>query len=373
MLIPVFTVLAQKLEGATPALLGLALGSYGFAQGLLQIPFGLLSDKFGRKPLLSLGLALFALGSLIGALSHSIFMIIVARILQGMGAIGSVLLALLADLTPPQQRSMAMAIIGVSIGLSFGLAVILSPLLTAHYGLSAIFYLSLALSILGLFFVHFLIPERPTEQASPSLLSRNRLKQVLFNPKLQYLNLSIFLQHFILTATFYVLPLLLNQVTKNNEHFKLWHFYFSLMTLSFLGTLILLPLFEKKGKTALLFQLSVCFTIVAQIVTASSSGLGLWLSMGLYFLAFNTLEALLPSFISREAGLESKGTAMGAYSTSQFLGLFCGGLSTGLLYQFLGIKGTFLMNGLLALFWFLLHFKLRKPNKSCYNAQSISS
>ncbi len=150
LLIPVFTLYATNLKGATPTLIGLALGSYGLAQGLLQIPFGMLSDKLGRKPMIAIGLLLFAGGSLLGAVTHSIAGMITARILQGAGAIGSVLIALLADLTLDEQRTKAMAIVGITIGTSFSLAMIISPALTHYYGLSGVFYLTAALAVLGL-------------------------------------------------------------------------------------------------------------------------------------------------------------------------------------------------------------------------------
>ncbi len=193
MLIPVFTVFATHLQGATPALIGLALGSYGLSQGLLQMPFGMLSDRYGRKPLLTIGLLLFASGSLIGALSHSIYMMIFARTLQGTGAIGSILIALLADLTPDEQRTKAMAVIGMTIGLSFSLAMVISPAITNHFGLSGIFYLTTGLALLGLVLLHVVIPTPKKErfhidsEANPSLF-----KAVIHNRHLQRLNMGIF-------------------------------------------------------------------------------------------------------------------------------------------------------------------------------------
>ena len=207
MLIPVFTVYANHLTAATPMLMGIALGSYGLSQGLLQIPFGMLSDRFGRKPIITIGLLLFACGSLLGAFSTSIYSMIIARTLQGTGAIGSVLIALLADLTPDEQRTKAMAVIGVSIGLSFSLAMVLSPAITHYFGLSGIFYLTSFLALLGLVLLHAVIPTPKKEpfhidsEANPALF-----KEVLYNRHLQRLNLGIFCQHFILTATFFPSP-----------------------------------------------------------------------------------------------------------------------------------------------------------------------
>jgi len=234
MLIPVFTVFASQLSDATPALIGLALGSYGLSQGILQMPFGMLSDRFGRKPVISVGLMLFACGSLLGAFSHSIYTMILARTLQGTGAIGSVLIALVADLTPDEQRTKAMALIGLTIGLSFSLAMVLSPALTNYYGLAGIFYLTTVLAFLGLFLLHAVIPNPQKErfhsdsEANPSLF-----KSVISNKHLQRLNVGIFIQHFILTATFYFIPLLLQEQIKQGNLTQQWYFYLPLMFFSF--------------------------------------------------------------------------------------------------------------------------------------------
>ena len=190
MLIPIFTLYASDLTDATPRLLGVALGAYGLTQGLLQIPFGILSDRYGRKPLITLGLILFTLGSLLGAVTHTIFGMILARILQGAGAIGSVLIALLADITSAHDRTKAMAIIGVSIALSFSLAFIVGPILAKYTGLTGIFYVTATLALLGLVILYTLIPTPPTE--GHSTINVQQLKQVFYNPNLLKLDASIF-------------------------------------------------------------------------------------------------------------------------------------------------------------------------------------
>ncbi|KTD19167.1 major facilitator family transporter [Legionella lansingensis] len=354
MLIPVFTVFATQLEGATPTLMGLALGSYGLTQGLLQMPFGMLSDRFGRKPILTLGLLFFALGSLLGALSHSIYMMIFARILQGTGAIGSVLIALLADLTPDEQRTKAMAVIGMTIGLSFSLAMILSPALTSLFGLPGIFYLTTLLALLGLLLLHLVIPT-PSKQcfhvdseANPSLF-----KSVIGNKHLQRLNAGICLQHFILTATFYAIPILLQQQIKQGHLNQQWHFYLPLMLCSFVFMIPFILLAEKKHLIKQIFIIAVFLTTIVQFFLAffSQYWLSLWPLMFIYFIAFNILEATLPSLVSKQADPNTKGTALGIYSSSQFLGIFLGGASAGLLYQFNGNAAIFFANAFLALCW----------------------
>jgi MFS family permease len=216
LLIPVLSVYGQELKNATPALIGLALGGYGLTQAILQMPFGLMSDKWGRKPIITLGLILFISGSLLGAQTHSIYGMIGARILQGAGAIGSVLIALMADFTPIEVRTKAMAIIGMTIGISFGISMVVSPALTAQYGLAGIFYFTALLGSIGLVLLHFVIPT-PTHELfhEQSEVVPSRLKSVLQDIQLRRLNLGIFCQHFILTATFFALPLLIHQAMKD--------------------------------------------------------------------------------------------------------------------------------------------------------------
>lgn len=364
MLIPVFTILSGHLEHATPSLVGIALGSYGLSQGLLQIPFGMLSDKYGRKPIITLGLILFALGSLIGAFSHSIYTLIIARILQGTGAIGSVLIALLADLTPDRQRTQAMAVIGLSIGLSFSLAMVVSPIVGNYFGLPGIFYLTAILAFLGLILLHGIIPTPIKEsfhldtEVKPALL-----KKVLRNKNLQHLNVSIFLQHFILTSTFYAVPLLLVNHIKQGHLSQQWHFYLPLMLFSFIAMLPFIFIAEKRKQQKAVFLLSLCLTGIAQLLLSliSESWFSFCTALFVYFVSFNILEANLPSLISKQAEINSKGTAMGVYSSCQFLGIFVGGLLAGLLYASVDIAGIFIVNALIAVIWLLISLGM-KPN-----------
>lgn len=359
MLIPVFTLFAPTLEGTTPLLMGIALGSYGLSQGLLQIPFGIFSDRFGRKKMITIGLILFALGSLLGALTHSIYGMILARILQGMGAIGSVLIALLADLTTERERTKAMAVIGMSIGLSFSLAMVFSPSITHYYGLSGIFYLTLLLALLGLILLHGIIRTPPKNEHTTNKLSL--LKDVLRNRALQRLNGGIFIQHLLLTTTFFALPLLLQQQLINGSLTQQWHFYLPLMILSFALMVPFIIWAEKKHKAHSLFLFAIL------LIGSTQAGLSffhahygsLWALMLLYFVAFNILEASLPSMISKTAPSHSKGTAMGVYSSSQFLGIFAGGLLAGFLFS-QGISFIFTVNALIAFIWFFIEHCLTK-------------
>ena len=356
LLIPVFTIYAAHLKGATPALIGLALGGYGLTQGILQMPFGLLSDKIGRKPVITLGLILFAIGSLLGALADSIYGIIIARILQGTGAIGSVLIALLADLTPDEDRTKAMAVIGLTIGTSFSLAMVLSPALTHHYGLAGIFYLTAVLATLGLVLLHLVIPAPKKErfhadsETNPFLFT-----SVITNPHLMRLNLGIFCQHFILTATFFAIPMILSQQVEQGHLSEQWHFYLPLMVASFIVMIPFIIFGEKKRKVRQVFLGSIFITALSQglLAFAYTHWMSLCFLMFTYFVAFNILEASLPSQISKQANPSSKGTAMGVYSTGQFLGIFAGGVMAGLLYQWANNQAIFVINTLMCILWFL--------------------
>lgn len=364
LLIPVFSVYAAQLNNATPALIGIALGSYGLSQGLLQIPFGMFSDKLGRKPIITLGLFFFIIGSLIGAISDSIYGIIIARTMQGMGAIGSVLIALLADLTPDNQRTKAMAVIGMTIGTSFSLAMVISPSISSRYGLSGIFYLTALLAFIGLLLLHLVIPTPKKEvfhadsEANPSLF-----KSVLNNQHLQRLNIGIFCQHFILTATFFAIPMILSEQVKTGHLTQQWHFYLPQMVGSFLFMIPFIIVAEKKKRMKSIFLLSVFTTTVSQalLVWTHFIWLSLCILMFLYFVAFNILEASLPSLISKQANPNNKGTAMGIYSTGQFLGIFAGGSLAGIIYQWNGSRGIFITNAMIGVLWFIISCYM-KPN-----------
>ncbi|MDR3441529.1 MAG: MFS transporter [Legionella sp.] len=364
LLIPVFSIYAEQLQRATPALAGLALGIYGLAQGMLQMPFGLLSDKIGRKPMISIGLILFACGSLLGALTDSIYGMILARALQGTGAIGSVLIALLADLTPDEQRTRAMAVIGMTIGTSFSLAMVISPALSHRFGLAGIFYLTTALSLIGLALLHLVIPKPAKERFhGDSETNPTLFKHVISNKHLQRLNIGIFCQHFILTATFFAIPFILNKQVEQGHLTQQWHFYLPLMLVSFILMIPFIIRAEKKRRMKSIFLSSVLIMTLAQLLLAFTyqNWLALCVLMLAFFTPFNILEAALPSLVSKQANPNNKGTAMGIYSTSQFLGLFAGGALSGVLYQWSGSQGIFIVNALMGALWFTLSYSMQ-PN-----------
>lgn len=354
MLIPVFTLYANELQGATPELVGLALGAYGLSQGLLQIPFGLLSDKFGRKPMIAIGLIFFGLGSLLGAFSNHIYGMIAARILQGMGAIGSVLIALLADLTTEKDRTMAMAIVGATIGLSFAIAFVVSPILTHSFGLHAIFDVSLILVLIAFVVLYGVIPTPPRLSPTAPTSLTERFKSILRDPTILFLNFSIFCQHCLLTALFFYLPLELAPLLKQHHIQSSWFFYLPILLLSFMLMLPIVAYTEKHRRTNLGIKTSIFVTFITQLFLYSGSLLLISISLFCYFIAFNFLEAQLPSLISKCVRSHYKGTAMGVYSSCQFVGIFAGGCLAGISFQHFGVTGVLMITLGIALFWLAL-------------------
>ncbi|WP_367607983.1 MFS transporter [Legionella sp. W05-934-2] len=361
MLIPIFTLYANKLSGATPILVGIAFGAYGLSQGLLQIPFGLLSDKFGRKPLIAVGLVLFIIGSLIGACSDTIYSMILARLMQGMGAIGSVLIALTADLTKDNDRTKAMAVIGLTIGVSFSLAMVISPAISHAFGLAGIFYLTAIFGFIGLAILYLVIPT-PVQQRFhlDSETNATLIAVVIKNRQLLALDFGIFFQHLILTATFFALPLILKNELAMSLADKSLYFYLPIMISAFVLMVPFIVLAEKYQRMPMVFIGAIVVIALSQLcLSFEYQNFHLLTACVLiYFVAFNVLEALLPSLISRKAPIHSKGTAMGVYSTSQFLGIFVGGALAGFLFRYFSFTGIYLVNTVLTIIWFLISTRI---------------
>jgi MFS family permease len=357
MILPVFSVYAADLKGATPFLTGVALGIYGLTQASFQIPFGMLSDHIGRKPVIYMGLILFMLGSVVAALSHTITGVIVGRALQGSGAIGSTLMALTADLTEPSRRTRAMAMIGLSIGLAFMLSMFLGPFLANWHGLSGIFWVSACFPLLGMLLLYVAIPNPDSVQFAPHLkkgIERAQFWSLLTSSSLLSLDFGIFVSHLILTASFFVLPILLQDLHVFSLHTQ-WHFYLPLLIVSFLAILPFIFFVERKKQMKKVFLAAVFLIIVTQGILSVGYHHIVILGGGLffYFMAFHFLEASLPATVSKIAPSANKGSAMGIYSSAQFLGIFVGGVLGGLVYHSAGATGVFAMCALFAMIWFV--------------------
>ncbi len=350
MMFPVFSVYAVQYENTTPYFIGLAIGIYGLTQAFLQIPFGYLSDQFGRKPLLVIGLILFFIGSVIVANSTDIVHVVIGRALQGSGAISAVLMAFLADFVAEGQRAKANAFVGIQIGIAFMLSLLIGPLITLNLGLSGLFWVIAGLAIIALIVVATLPYVKPYAQYT---LSIPNIKQVL-NAQLLKLDFSVFMLHLILTCAFIVMPVLL--VNNNIVAIDLndnWGIYLPVMLLSFIGMLPIIILAEKfqRHKTMLLTAIMIIlvsqFLFYQTVLTYSSS----LILLTLFFIAFNAIEAMLPALVSKTATGEKRGLAMGMYSSSQFLGAFVGGVFGGWIYNIYDINSVFLFTIFMVVIW----------------------
>jgi MFS family permease len=359
MILPVFALYAGDLKGVTPQTLGLALGIYGLSQALLQLPFGLISDRLGRKPVIIAGLLVFAAGSVLAAQAHDIYWVIAGRALQGAGAIGAVINALLADLTREQVRTTAMALLGISIGACFLLAMVLGPLLNAWISVPGIFWLTAAMGLMGIGVLLLWVPAAPPVTLSDEPHSWRELARVLSSTELLRLDGGIFILHAILTSLFVAVPLALRDAGLDGQHH--WQVYLPVMLLSIGLLLPLLKQSEGPGQLKPVFLACILLLGLAQLGFAFLPH-GQWMLgvlLLVFFTGFNLLEAMLPSLISRQAPAGHRGAAMGVYSSLQFLGTFCGGALGGLVLGRTGVTGVFLLSAGLALAWLGLAMAMR--------------
>ncbi len=361
MIIPVFSIAGQSYQYATPALIGLAVGIYGLSQAILQIPFSLWADRFSRKPLIILGLVLFALGGAIAAMSHTIYGVIIGRAIAGAGAVSAVVMALLADVTREEQRTKAMAVMGMSIGLSFVIAFSLGPWLTSQVGISGLFWVTTIMGIAAIFML-LLVPKVTRHHRNFRQGYLAQLKQVIQMGDLNRLHVSVFSLHLLLTAMFIYVPSQLIEFA-NIPLAKHGMVYLPLLVISLLFAFPSIIVAEKYRKMRGIFLTAILGIIAGLLILifGYESKYILLLGLGLFFIAFNVMEALLPSWLSKSAPLQSKATAMGINASSQFLGAFFGGVLGG---QLLMLHNTSLGWSILAgiaMIWLLISFGLAQP------------
>lgn len=362
MVLPVLATWGMTLQGASEALIGLAIGIYGLAQAVFQFPFGLLSDRMGRKPLIVSGLLLFVLGSIIAAMTNSIWGVILGRALQGSGAIAAAVMALLSDLTREQNRTKAMAFIGISFGITFAIAMVAGPVVTHRFGLHALFWMIALLAMLAIVITLFVVPSSADHVLNrESGMVKASIHKVVTNPRLLRLNFGILCLHILLMSSFIVLP----------RQFELagfpapqhWKVYLLTMLIAFAGVVPFIIYAEVKRKMKRVFVSCVTLIVLAEIILCSA-GQHFWsLVVGLqvFFFAFNLLEALLPSLISKESPAGYKGTAMGVYSTSQFIGVAIGGTLGGWILGHSDAKSVFMLGSVLAAIWMIISLSMREP------------
>ena len=361
MIIPVFSVAGQTYAYATPALLGLAVGIYGLTQAILQIPFSLIADRYSRKPLVVFGLLLFALGGAIAAMSDTIYGVIIGRAIAGGGAVSAVVMALLADVTREENRMKAMATMGMSIGVSFAVAFSLGPWLTGLVGISGLFWVTTIMGLAAISML-FLVPKVTRHHRNYQQGYLAQLKQVLKMGDLNRLHVSVFSLHLLLTAMFIYIPSQLIDFAKIPLNSHGW-VYLPLLVISLFFAFPSIVLAEKYRKMRGIFLTAIGGIILGLgiLIFGFESKYILLTGLGLFFIAFNVMEALLPSWLSKAAPIQSKATAMGVNASSQFLGAFFGGVTGG---QLLLLNNTALgwsiLTGL-AIVWLLISFGLAQP------------
>ncbi|WP_296511290.1 MFS transporter [Rhodoferax sp.] len=362
LVLPVFALEARKYPGGDDAaLVGMAMGVYGLTQGLLQIPFGLASDRFGRKPVMVIGLVVFAVGSAVAAWAPTLSWLVAGRAIQGAGAISAAVTALLADQTRDVVRTKAMAMVGASIGLMFALSLVLSPLLAAHIGLHGLFGLTALLALGGIAVVVWWVPPAPKVQVDQA---RGGIVSVLRNPALLRLDFGVFVLHAVQLAMWVAVPAMLVQAgLARDAH---WQVYLPAVLASFfvMGA-TLFPL-EKKGYLRAVFLSSIGLIALVQVALwgLTQTGPGVW-TMGLvllvFFCGFNVLEASQPSLASKAAPAAARGAALGVYNTLQSLGFFAGGALGGWLVKTLGAPALFAASGGAMLAWLLVAWRMDAP------------
>ena len=363
MVLPVFAIYGKGLTGSTPELIGVAIGAYGLSQAFLQIPFGLLSDRIGRKPVIFLGLVVFCIGSIVAATSTSIYGVIFGRLLQGGGAIASAVMALLSDLTRDENRTKAMAMVGASIGMSFSLALIMGPVIAGYFNLSGVFWLTAVLAILGIVVTYSVVPDPEKRlvrrDARPVV---GLFTEVFKVGELMRLNLGVFVLHLSMTASFVVLPtILLNNIDLDKS--RHWEIYLPVLFVSFVLMLPAMIYAEKQRKVKQVFLLAIGMLGVALLM------LGYWhnsifhvlAGLFIYFWGFNLLEAMLPSLVSKVSSPALKGTSMGVYSTCQFLGAAAGGAGGGWLLGHYGNSTLYYGAAVAVGVWLLVAAGMKQP------------
>jgi len=362
LILPVFSVHARTIPGGdSPALIGLALGIYGLTQGVLQIPFGAASDRWGRKPVIVAGLLLFAAGSFIAAFADDIFWTIIGRAVQGAGAISAAVTAFIADGTREEHRTKAMAMVGASIGLTFAVSLVGAPLLYAAVGMGGLFALTGGLALVAIAVVVWVVPSAPPriEHDGPATTA-----SVAFNPQLLRLNFGIFALHTVQMAMFVVVPVLLVERAQLPLP-KHWWVYLPVVLVSF--GLMMPPIMaaERRSRMRVLFLSAVGLLLVVQLGLMLHAPSLTWIAgwLLLFFVGFNILEASLPSLVSRVAPSSSKGLALGIYNTTQSVGLFAGGALGGVVAARWGAQGVFACAAIIMGVWWVIALGMREVPK----------
>ncbi len=352
LLLPVLSPYVKDLQGSTPLLTGLAVGIYGFTQSLLQIPFGYISDRIGRKPVITFGFILYIVGSLAGGLASTAWSMVLARLLQGAGAISSSALSLTADLIREEVRTRAFAQIGASVGMAFAVSIVVAPVLAGTFGVPFIFFLTALLSTIAMLYILFFIrePEKHNREIEPSI---KNFALILKDPRISFINFSVALLHALLVTVFTVVPIELieNFAMPKGEH---WKVYVPVILLSIAVMVPAIIYAEKRGRIREVMALGVVIiTIGFAAPLFINTSAGIFLMLALFFVGFHLLEPVLPSLLTKITHRDLRGLSVGIYNTSQFIGAFAGGILGGIALK-RGVQTMHSMSLTLSLLWILL-------------------
>ena len=364
--LPVLSIYALDMPGATPFLAGLVVGGYALTQAIFQVPFGIISDKFGRKPILFFGLLIFIIGSIVAALSDNIYMLLIGRFLQGAGAIGSVVSAMIADLVKEEQRAHAMAIMGGTIAMSFAAAMIIAPIIGGNYGIDKLFWLTAALSVAAITVLFTSVPQPPKIVHSYSQ-EESKFFEVFKDKALTRMYVTFLFHQGTTTMAFFIIPFVLTQAIADGgfgwEKAELWKVYLPAMIFGFIAMAPAAIFGEKYGKGKLIFKLSVVSIFFAFVAMGFASESWIFVvGVVLFFIGFNMFEPLLQSFVAKFAKVHQKGAALGVANTFAYLGIFLGGLLAGWIMQNYNRETLAIVVMGITVLWFIWVATMPNPN-----------
>ncbi|MDD4329588.1 MAG: MFS transporter [Aliarcobacter sp.] len=361
LVLPVISVYAMNLEGATPTLIGIVIGGYALTQMLFQIPFGVMSDKFGRKGTIIFGLLIFAIGSIICALSTDIYTLIFGRLLQGAGSIGAVVTAMISDLVKEQQRPKAMAVMGSSIAFAFAISMIAGPTIGAAFGVESLFYITLFLALASIFVLIKFVPNPP--QITHTYKEKAKLGEILGNPNLIKMNITNFLQKGLMTFAFMIIPMTL---IKNFDWqmAELWKVYLPAMIFGIIAMAPAAILAEKKGKFKEILIIGIIlFAISYLVIGFSSSATVFVIGVVIFFIGFNMHEPIMQSLAAKFAKVHQRGLVLGIFTSAGYVGTFLGGLLGGAFYESASMNTLVIVIAVVCILWAILIITMPNPTK----------
>jgi predicted MFS family arabinose efflux permease len=364
--LPVLSIYALEMEGATPFLAGVVVGGYALTQATFQVPFGLVSDKLGRKKTILFGLVLFIVGSIIAALSTNIYMLLLGRFLQGAGAIGSVVSAMVADLVKEEQRAHAMAVLGGTIALSFAVAMVVAPLIGGYFGIDTLFWITAILAILSIGILFTAVPKPPKIVHTYSQ-KESTMGQVFQDKALVRMYVTFLFHSSIMTMAFFIIPLVMTQTFEEGgfgwQKIELWKVYLPAMIFGFFAMAPAAIFGEKYGKGKTVFKISILFILFGFLAMGFAHDAWLFIvGVVLFFIGFNMFEPLLQSFVAKFAKVHQKGAALGVANTFAYMGIFLGGLLAGWLIQHFDRSTLAIVVALLSIAWFIWVATMPSPN-----------